>query len=118
MMILLIILIVLLIILLLWMTGFLFATDFSVPLRDARQFHHVLVIFPHADDEAITCGGALHRLSGGGRAGAVVLFTQGERGANATRNRSPKEVRTRESRAVTPIPGSSKTGHRGFRHVG
>jgi hypothetical protein len=57
MMILLIILIVLLIILLLWMTGFLVATDFSVPLRDARQFHRVLVIFPHADDEAITCGG-------------------------------------------------------------
>src|SRR6266851_4754896 len=108
MMILLIILIVLLIILLLWMTGFLFATDFSVPLRDARQFHHVLVIFPHADDEAITCGGSLHRLSAGGSAVTLVLLTKGERGPNATRNGSLKDVRTREARAVTAILGISK----------
>src|SRR5713101_1525323 len=108
MMILLIILIVLLIILLLWMTGFLFATDFSVPLRDARQFHRVLVIFPHADDEAITCGGSLHRLSAGGSAVTLVLLTKGERGPNATRNGSLKDVRTREARAVTAILGISK----------
>ena len=36
-----------LIIPLLWVTGFLVVTDFSVPLRDARPFLHVLVIFPH-----------------------------------------------------------------------
>lgn len=108
MMILLIILIVLLIILLLWMTGFLVATDFSVPLRDARQFHRVLVIFPHADDEAITCGGSLHRLSAGGSAVTLVLLTKGERGPNATRNGSLKDVRTREARAVTAILGISK----------
>src|SRR5438874_940938 len=47
------------------MTGFLVVTDFSVPLRDVRQFHHVLAIFPHADDEAITCGGFLHHVSRG-----------------------------------------------------
>jgi LmbE family N-acetylglucosaminyl deacetylase len=108
MMILLIILIVLLIILLLWMMGFLVATDFSVPLRDARQFHCVLVIFPHADDEAITCGGSLHRLSAGGSAVTLVLLTKGERGPNATRNGSLKEVRTREARAVSAILGISK----------
>src|SRR3954469_20072383 len=54
-----------LIIPLLWMTGFLLVTDFSVPLRDARQFKNVLVIFPHADDEAITCGGSLHHITKG-----------------------------------------------------
>jgi LmbE family N-acetylglucosaminyl deacetylase len=107
-MILLIILIVLLIILLLWMTGFLVAADFSVPLRDARQFHRVLVIFPHADDETITCGGSLHRLSAGGSAVMLVLLTKGERGPNATRNGSLKDVRTREARAVTAILGISK----------
>src|SRR5260221_9150151 len=103
MMILLIILIVLLIILLLWMTGFLFATDFSVPLRDARQFHHVLVIFPHADDEAITCGGAPDRLSAWGRALTLMLFTQGARGPEAKRNRTPKDIRNRATRAVSAI---------------
>jgi len=108
MMILLIILIALLIILLLWMTGFLVATDFSVPLEDARQFHRVLVIFPHADDETITCGGSLHRLSAEGGAVTLVLLTKGERGLNATHNGSLKDVRTREARAVTTILGISK----------
>src|SRR6266436_8228083 len=109
MMILLIILIVLLIILLLWMTGFLFATDFSVPLRDARQFHHVLVIFPHADDEAITCGGSLHRFSAAGSAVTLVLLTKGEKGtSNATRGASLKDIRTREAQAVTAILGISR----------
>ncbi len=101
-------LIILLIILLLWMTGLLVVTDFSVPLRNTRHFHRVLVIFPHADDETITCGGSLHRLSAGGSAVTLVLLTKGERGPNATPSRSLKDIRTREARAVTTILGISK----------
>ena len=102
-------LIIVLIIPLLWMTGFLVVTDFSVPLRDARQFHRVLVIFPHADDEAITCGGSLHRFSAGGSAVTLVLLTRGERGTpNATPNVSLKDMRTREAQAVTAILGIAK----------
>ena len=102
-------LIIVLIIPLLWMTGFLVVTDFSVPLRDARQFHHVLVIFPHADDEAITCGGFLHHVSRGGSAVTLVILTKGERGTpNATLDVSLKDIRTREAQAVTAILGISK----------
>ncbi len=90
------------------MTGFLVITDFSVPSRDARQFHHVLVIFPHADDEAITCGGSLHRFSAGGSAVTLVLLTKGERGPRATRNGNLKDIRTREAQAVTAILGISR----------
>ena len=102
-------LIIVLIIPLLWMTGFLVVTDFSVPLKDVRQFHRVLVIFPHADDEAITCGGSLHRFSAGGSAVTLVLLTRGERGTpNATPNVSLKDMRTREAQAVTAILGIAK----------
>ena len=104
-----ILLILLLIIPLLWMTGFLVVTDFSVPLRDARQFHHVLVIFPHADDEAITCGGSLHHFAAGGSAVTLVLLTKGERGTpDATLNVSLKDIRTREAQTVTAILGISR----------
>jgi LmbE family N-acetylglucosaminyl deacetylase len=104
-----ILLIMLLIIPLLWMTGFLVVTDFSVPLRDARRFHHVLVIFPHADDEAITCGGSLHHFAAGGSVVTLVLLTKGERGTpDATLNVSLKAIRTREAQAVTAILGISK----------
>ena len=102
-------LIIVLIIPLLWMTGFLVVTDFSVPLRDARQFRRVLVIFPHADDEAITCGGSLHHFSAGGSAVTLVLLTKGERGTpNATPNVGLKDIRTREAQAVTAILGIAK----------
>ena len=104
-----ILLIMLLIIPLLWMTGFLVVTDFSVPLRDARQFHHVLVIFPHADDEAITCGGSLHHFAAGGSVVTLVLLTKGERGTpDATLNVSLKDIRTREAQTVTAILGISR----------
>ena len=103
-----ILLIIVLIIPLLWITGFLIVTDFSVPVRRARQFHHVLVIFPHADDEAITCGGALHQFSAGGSTVTLALLTKGERGPNATHSENLKETRTREAQAVATILGISR----------
>ena len=89
---------------LLWIAGFLVVTDYSVPLRNARKFHNVLVIFPHADDEAITCGGSLHHFSEGGSTVTLALLTCGERGtADATRSLDLKDIRTREARAVAAI---------------
>ena len=100
---------IVLIIPLLWMTGFLVVTDFSVPLRDARQFHHILVIFPHADDEAVTCGGTLHHFAAGGNTVTLALLTKGERGTlNATRNVSLKDIRTKEAQAVAALLGVSR----------
>ncbi|HJT58943.1 MAG TPA: PIG-L family deacetylase [Ktedonobacteraceae bacterium] len=91
------------------MLGFLIITDFSVPLEDARQFHHVLVVFPHADDEAVTCGGSLHRFSARGSTVTLVLLTKGEKGTpNATGNVGLKDIRTKEAQTVTAMLGISK----------
>lgn len=100
--------VILMIILALWLTGFLFATDFSVPLRDARQFRRVLVIFPHADDEAITCGGFLHSISKRGIDVTLALLTKGEKGPNATRAGNLKELCTKEAQSVAAMLGISK----------
>lgn len=87
-----------------WLAGFLLANDFSAPLRDARAFQRALVIFPHADDETVTCGGFLHRLSKRGCAVTLVILTKGERGTpDATVNLSLKEIRTREAQRVARI---------------
>jgi LmbE family N-acetylglucosaminyl deacetylase len=101
-----ILLIIVLIIPLLWLAGFLLVTDFAVPVKDARQFQHVLAIFPHADDEAVTCGGSLHRFAKGGSKVTLALLTKGEKGTpNATRDISLKEVRTKEAQAAAAILG-------------
>src|SRR5450755_2228919 len=99
---------VVLLIPLLWVIGFLVVTDFFVPLRNAPKFRHILVIFPHADDEAITCGGFLHRVARKGSVVTLVLLTRGERGPNATSNSNLKDIRTREAQAVTAILGISR----------
>ncbi len=105
----LILLIIMLLIPFFWLTGFLLVTDFSVPARDARQFRHVLAIFPHADDEAIMCGGTLHRFSASGKAVTLVVLTRGEKGTRtATGRASLKEICTKEARAVAAILGISQ----------
>jgi LmbE family N-acetylglucosaminyl deacetylase len=99
---------------LLWATGFLIATDFSVPTRKAGQFHHILVIFPHADDETIGCGGFLHRAAKRGSVVTLALLTKGERGPNATQTGNLKAIRTREARDVASILGISRLVQQDF----
>jgi LmbE family N-acetylglucosaminyl deacetylase len=105
-----ILLIVLLIITFLWMTGFLLITDFAVPLIKAkRQFQHVLVIFPHADDEAISCGGFLHHISRNGCNVTLLLLTKGERGIPQARcSGNFKEIRVKEAQEVAATLGISR----------
>ena len=42
-----------------WLAGILFTTDLAVPVRDLRRFKNVLIVFSHADDETVNCGGAI-----------------------------------------------------------
>lgn len=98
----------------LWTLGFLVATDFSVPTTRARQFRRVLIIFPHADDEVITCGGFLHRLACDGVHVTLVLLTQGEKGPNPTRTNDLKALRAREARTVATILGITKLIQKDF----
>jgi LmbE family N-acetylglucosaminyl deacetylase len=98
-----------LIIPLFWVIGFVAVTDFAVPVKDMRDlasFRRVLVIFPHADDEAVTCAGFLHRLSRHGYAITLVLLTKGERGTpSGTCDAGLKEARMREARRVASLLG-------------
>lgn len=48
---------------------------------DLRRFTRVLAVFPHADDETITCGGAIRRFADAGAAVTLVILTAGERGS-------------------------------------
>ncbi len=69
--------------LMLWLIGFLSVTDVFVSTKspkDTRAFRRVLAIFPHPDDEAVSCGGTLHRFAAEGRQVALALLTRGERG--------------------------------------
>ncbi|BCL84139.1 PIG-L family deacetylase [Ktedonobacteria bacterium brp13] len=102
-------LIVLLLILFLWIAGFLLITDFAVPLEKKRRFQRVLVIFPHADDEAISCGGFLHRISRSGCNVTLLILTKGERGIpHARRYGNFKEIRVKEAQEVAAILGISR----------
>ncbi|GHO42769.1 PIG-L deacetylase family protein [Ktedonospora formicarum] len=99
----------LLIIPLLWVTGFLIATDFAVPSKKPGPFRRVLVIFPHADDETIGCGGVLHRLTANGCAITLVILTRGERGGIMAGNGDRlKEIRLREAQKASAILGISR----------
>ena len=99
-------LIVLFIIPFLWITGFLLVTDFAVPLRKKKRLQRVLVIFPHADDEAISCGGFLRRISRSGCNVTLLILTKGERGIPQERRYGDfKEIRVKEAQKVAAILG-------------
>jgi LmbE family N-acetylglucosaminyl deacetylase len=66
--------------LLLWAASVLLAVERDVPSMDVTRFRSVLAVFPHPDDEAITCGGTFHRLSTAGAVVTLVVLTRGERG--------------------------------------
>ena len=50
-----------LIIILVWFATFLYLSDFSVPTTDISKFQSILVVFPHADDEALTASGLMRK---------------------------------------------------------
>src|SRR5258708_6270529 len=90
--------------LLLWLLGFFYANDFSVPTRSLtelakppKKFNKILVIFPHADDEALTAGGTLSQLSRQGKKVTWIVLTQGEKGnEGAHYDEKLKSIRTKE----------------------
>jgi len=93
----------------LWLAGVVATTDMPVPLGSCRAFKNVLAVFPHADDETVNCGGAIHRFSAGGARVTVLLLTGGERGNPAGEaDTSLKAIRRREAERVAEILGVSR----------
>jgi LmbE family N-acetylglucosaminyl deacetylase len=98
-----------------WLAGALWVTDFAVPSREVGALRCVLAVFPHADDEAVTCAGFLHRLAQRGCAVTLVILTRGERGTpDATLDAGLGAVRAREAQAVAAILGIGKLIQAGF----
>jgi LmbE family N-acetylglucosaminyl deacetylase len=100
--------IVIFIVVLTWLTGFLWVTDISVPSRETCRFRRLLAIFPHPDNEAVTCGGFLHRASKSGCLVTLAILTKGERGGtHPSFEPNLKFVRSAEAQAAGSVLGLS-----------
>lgn len=94
---------------LLWLYGFISANDFSLPAKDiadiSKKYKKILVIFPHADDEVLSCGGLLYLLSKNSEVNWAI-FTKGERGTEgAILDESLKATRVAEAQHVAKLYG-------------
>jgi LmbE family N-acetylglucosaminyl deacetylase len=98
-----------------WSAGVVFTTVWSIPRGDLRRFKSVLVVFPHPDDETVSCGGTLNRFSQAGSSVTVLLLTRGERGnAAGTLDPALGEIRNAEARRAADILGASSLIHEDF----
>lgn len=62
----------------------------------------MLIVFPHADDEAVTCAGTIRRLADVGAVTTLALLTAGERGnPEGVPDPALKGIRTREARLAS-----------------
>jgi LmbE family N-acetylglucosaminyl deacetylase len=92
-----------------WLSGVVLTTDTKVAQRSAGGFKRVLVVFPHADDETVNCGGTINRLVAAGAEVILVLLTAGERGNPAgALDEHLKTVRRDEARRAAKILGVSQ----------
>lgn len=94
----------------LWIFGFIYANDFSVSTQDTNDFSlkykKVLVIFPHADDEALSSGGLISQLSRSGSELNWLILTEGEKGnETATVDEQLKTIRVNEAKQAAHIYG-------------
>jgi LmbE family N-acetylglucosaminyl deacetylase len=81
-----------------------------------RHFKNVLVVFPHADDETVTCGGTIRRLADEGATVTLMLLTGGELGnPTGTLDLGLKATRRREVERAASILGVSRVIQEYFR---
>ncbi len=98
---------IILFIILLWLAGFFMINDFSIKTIDYEELRSkkILIIFPHPDDEVMSCGGFIHKLS---KTAEITLhiLTKGEKGTpNGKTDLKLKEIRTKEAQEVSKILG-------------
>lgn len=82
-----------------WLYAFFQANDFSVPTKMfPKDVHKILVVFPDADDELLTTGGLMKKLSNEGKEVYWIVLTKGERG-NEDAHFDPELAKTRQEEA-------------------
>lgn len=110
-----IIVIILSILFFIWFLGFIVSNDLGVPTLNLAKFKRVLIIFPHPDDEVLSCGGLIRELHAQDSQSTVVILTKGEKGTpDASLKDSLKEIRTAEAYKATQILGVTKVIHKDF----
>ncbi len=84
--------------------------------RAIGHFKNVLVVFPHANDETVTCGGTIRRLADEGATITLVLLTGGELGnPTGTLDLSLRATRRGEVERAASILGVSRVIQEYFR---
>jgi LmbE family N-acetylglucosaminyl deacetylase len=98
-----------------WSAGVALTTDLSVPRGDLHRFRRVLVVFPHPDDETVSCGGTIARFSRAGSAVTILLLTAGERGnAGGVLDAALGDTRKAEAIRAAAILGAARLIHEDF----
>jgi LmbE family N-acetylglucosaminyl deacetylase len=83
--------------------------------RDLRRFTNILVVFPHPDDETVTCGGLIRQFADAGATVTLVLLTGGERGTpTGAPDNALRTTRRREADRAAQILGITRVIHEDF----
>jgi LmbE family N-acetylglucosaminyl deacetylase len=92
-----------------------YANDFLVPSKSIKDFKKVIVVFPHADDEAFTSGGTITELVKNGSDVTMVVMTKGERGtSDAHIDESLADIRVKEAENAAKAYGVQHLIQRNF----
>ena len=98
--------------LLAWNKGRLIANDYSVPSLPKKSvftFKKLLIVYPHADDEVLTCGGLTQILAEKKIDSTLLILTMGEKGTKDAHLYSAlKLIRTKEAKKVAKLIKISK----------
>jgi LmbE family N-acetylglucosaminyl deacetylase len=89
-----------------WVGGFIYSNDLTLKISSINRIkaNKVLVIFPHADDEALSTGGFMSALSSRGTDLRWVIITKGEKGTPDGRiDESLKTIRINESKKAAKV---------------
>ncbi|MDQ3239098.1 MAG: PIG-L family deacetylase [bacterium] len=78
-----IIFVVIVIIVVFWLICFLYQNDFQVMSFKLQKYKNVLVIYPHPDDEVLTVGGFMSKMSGIGGRTTLAVLTKGDKGESS-----------------------------------
>ena len=83
--------------------------------RDLRRFTNILAVFPHPDDETVTCGGLIRRFANAGATVTLLLLTGGERGTpTGAPDNALKTTRRGEADQAAHILGIARVIHQDF----
>jgi LmbE family N-acetylglucosaminyl deacetylase len=94
-----------------WLNLFFYANDFSKKTVSLpKKLNKILIIFPHPDDEVLTCSGLMAKAKEQDTLTTLVVLTKGEKGTSEGKEeKSLKAIREKELNKVGQIYGVGKT---------